>query len=91
MYITGPAALNKNLDEMLSDFKFLNVKKLISPDWSFHSDKKMLTNFINETSGKNIEHILFHAFPKVVKKFVREFPLEIQKKLLVISKEETIL
>ncbi len=32
--------------------------------------------------------ILFHAFPKVIKKFIKEFPLEVQDKLGVVSQTE---
>lgn len=88
IYITGPAALEKNTEELLKDFQFANVKKLSSPDWSFHSDKEMLKEFIFKSTTRDIKHILFHAFPKVIKKFAKEFPPEIQNRLEVISTSE---
>lgn len=88
MYLTGPLALAKNLEETLGNCQFNSVHKLSSPDWSFHSDKEAIRELINDTVNDDTKLILFHAFPKVIKKFIKEFPLEVQDKLGVVSQTE---
>lgn len=87
-YFTGPLALSHELDDFSKKYNIRSIERLSSPDWSFHSDKTTIKNMINDAYKNNAEFILFHAFPKPLKRFIKEFPEEVQKNLKFISKEE---
>ena len=61
----------------------------MSPDWSFHSDKDAIADFINSCEKDNIKFFLFHAFPKVLKKFSNEFCDEKKANIEIVSKTES--
>lgn len=90
-FIIGPLALDKGLPKILENFAFRSIHKLSSPDWSFHSEKESIMDFINRFGDASTQFILFHSFPNILKKFVKEFPDDVQKKLSIISKNELFL
>lgn len=89
LYITGPLASSKELQERMLNCDFAHIHNLMSPDWSFHSDKDAITDFINNCEKENVKFFLFHAFPKVLKKYANSFPENIQRNIGIISKMDT--
>ena len=89
LYITGPLASSKELQERMLNCDFAHIHNLMSPDWSFHSDKDAITDFINNCEKENVKFFLFHAFPKVLKKYANSFPENIQRNIGIISKLDT--
>ena len=89
LYITGPLATSKELQERMLSCNFANIHNLMSPDWSFHSDKDAIVDFINNYEKDNIKFFLFHAFPKVLKKFSNEFCDEKKANIEIVSKTES--
>ena len=89
LYITGPLAASKELQERMLSCNFANIHNLMSPDWSFHSDKDAIVDFINNYEKDNIKFFLFHAFPKVLKKFSNEFCDEKKANIEIVSKTES--
>lgn len=88
LFLTGPIATAKNIDEILNDFQFRSISKLSSPDWSFHSDKAAVQNLLSEPSDSILKYILFHAYPREIKKFLREFDDEQKSRIDILSKNE---
>lgn len=91
LYVTGPLAVSKDFREKISSYNFSGIYGLSSPDWSFHSSKESIAAFINGYTEENVRFILFHAFPKNIKKFSSEFSEAAQGRIGVISKTELTL
>jgi len=89
VFLTGPIAVARNIDELMSDYSFGSMHKLSSPDWSFHSDKKAILNMLYKST--DLRYILFHAYPKDMKRFIREIGEEYGNRIGFISKNEIIL
>lgn len=91
IFLTGPLAAAKNIDELLNEYQFGFVYKLSSPDWSFHSDRDSIIDLLCKTTDKSLKYILFHAYPKDIKKFLREIDDENKSRISFISKNELML
>jgi len=91
IHLTGPLALAKNINEIIGEFSFNSIDKLSSPDWSFHSDREAIKQIISSSRNPQNRFILFHAYPKDIKKFIREFAPDLQNKLSYVSKNEVML
>lgn len=91
IFLTGPLAIAKNIDELLNEYEFGSVYKLSSPDWSFHSDRKSIRDLLCQTIDMPFKYILFHAYPKDIKKFLREINEENSGRISFISKNELML
>lgn len=86
-YFVGPIAVAKNLQEVLSEYTFKRINLLSSPDWSFHSDRIAITKLLSTSVQKKQQFILFHAYPKYIKKYISELPREVQTRVRYISKD----
>lgn len=86
LFLTGPLAVTKNIGELISDYTFNSITKLSSPDWSFHSDRNNIRNLLCESADPNLKYILFHAYPREIKKFLREIPDTYHHRISFISK-----
>lgn len=85
-FLTGPLAFENRTYDCLENLKYKSIKRLASSDWSFHSDKDSLANFIIQ--HRECKFILFHSFPKVLNKFRKSFSDDIQNRIHVLSREE---
>ena len=90
-FVTGPLAVSKNIDELLNDYHFQSVYKLSSPDWSFHSDRNAIRDLLCHSAAENLKYILFHAYPRDIKKFLREIEREHHSSIGLITKNELTL
>lgn len=91
VFFTGPLAVSKNIDELLNEYQFGAVYKLSSPDWSFHSDRNAIRNLLCKATAPSLKYILFHAYPKDIRKFIRELDESSKQKIDYITKDELVL
>ncbi|WP_206460545.1 MBL fold metallo-hydrolase [Anaerovorax sp. IOR16] len=84
-FLTGPLALENRTYDCIENLEYKSIKRLASSDWSFHSDRKSLENFI--VQHKECKFILFHSFPKVLNKFKKSFSDDNQHRIHVLSRE----
>lgn len=91
LFLTGPLAVAKNIDDVINHYQFKSVHKLSSPDWSFHSDKDSVRDFLCKASCPPLKYILFHAYPKDIKKFLREIDEVNKSRIDIMSKNELVL
>lgn len=88
-YLTGPLALENTVYECIEDIAYSNIKHLASSDWSFHSNKESLDEFIMEHQKCDI--VLFHSFPKILSKYKKSFSDNQSSRIHIINKDEIIL
>lgn len=91
IFLTGPLAIAKNIDELLNEYDYGTIYKLSSPDWSFHSDRESIRDLLCQTTDMSLQYILFHAYPKDIKKFLREIGEVDTGRISFISKNELML
>ena len=90
LYVSGPLAVSKDIKDAICNYTFNSIYLLSSPDWSFHTDKETLRQLLSRENQQNVSFILFHAFSKDLKKFIKEFPPELQERIKPISKSEIL-
>ncbi len=71
--LVGPWTLKSSIPIELSQVKPRSVIRVSSPDWSFHSTEEDLTNTILEWNSQSIKTVLFHNYPKSLKKYILKF------------------
>ena len=91
VFLTGPLAVSKNIDELINEYQFGAVYKLSSPDWSFHSDRDAIRNLLCKATSPSLKYILFHAYPKDIRKFIRDLDESSKQKVDYITKDELVL
>ena len=91
IFLTGPLAVAKNIDKLLNEYQYNSVYKLSSPDWSFHSDRDSIRKLLRKATATPLKYILFHAYPKDIKKFLREINEDDKGGISFISKNELML
>ena len=88
LFLAGPIATARDIDEVLSHFQFKSICKLSSPDWSFHSDSSSVKALLSQKTNDAFRYILFHAYPKEIKKFLRDVDEEQRSRIDIVSKNE---
>ncbi len=85
-YLTGPPALENKTYDYIENLAYKRIKRFASSDWSFHSDRESLENFI--VQHEDCKFILFHSYPKVLNKFKKAFSDDNQNRIYVLSREK---
>lgn len=70
--IAGTDALRNDIDLLKLTQNCRNVRRVASPDWSFHSSEAELAEFIIQLADKGIKSVLFHSGSDNLKKWIKD-------------------
>jgi glyoxylase-like metal-dependent hydrolase (beta-lactamase superfamily II) len=66
VYLTGSLAAKAEIPKEINSLLFRSILRLSSTDWSFHSSRAQLIDFIGKLTGNRVHTVLFHANPEVL-------------------------
>lgn len=88
--LAGTLAIREDIPVEVTQAKPRSILRVASSDWSFHSDEHELSEFIKRLSCNNIKTVLFHNYPKTLRKFIKKYGLD-SSLVSTCSKEGIIL
>jgi glyoxylase-like metal-dependent hydrolase (beta-lactamase superfamily II) len=76
MVLSGTLAVQEGLPAELLNLRSASLLRIVSSDWSFHSDEVSLANFIQKLTAAQVRVVLFHNYPDRLERFIQAYHLD---------------